>query len=84
MDVMTWDFSKLPDSELPGIEKMLKAKDIVGLIKVHDKYNLSPYPYCCSAPDGVLNWFQDYINKKRKSNAPVSINIGINRGSGKN
>lgn len=52
-----WDFSKLPESEHARVKALLSQNDIQGLVKIHDKYQLSEYSYCCSGIEGVRNWF---------------------------
>lgn len=52
-----WDFSKLPESEHANVKALLSQNDIQGLVKIHDKYQLSEYSYCCSGIEGVRNWF---------------------------
>ena len=52
-----WDFSKLPESEHENVKALLAKNDIQGLVKIHDRYKLSEYSYCCSGIEGVRNWF---------------------------
>lgn len=52
-----WDFSKLPESEHENVKRLLQSNDIQGLVRIHDKYGLSEYQYCCSGVEGVKNWF---------------------------
>ena len=58
-----WDFSKLPESEHERVKEMLSENNIQGLVRIHDKYQLSPHSYCCSGVEGVLNWFQWAIDE---------------------
>jgi hypothetical protein len=53
-----WDFSKLPESEHANVKALLSANDIQSLVKIHDRYGLSPHSYCCSGIEGVRNWFE--------------------------
>ena len=53
-----WDFSKLPESEHANVKELLLANDIQSLVKIHDRYGLSPHSYCCSGIEGVRNWFE--------------------------
>ena len=58
-----WDFSKLPESEFESVKSLLAANDIQALVKIHDRYQLSEYSYCCSGIEGVRNWFQWAVNQ---------------------
>lgn len=53
-----WDFSKLPESEHSNVKAALLANDIQSLVKIHDRYGLSPHSYCCSGIEGVKAWFE--------------------------
>lgn len=53
-----WDFSKLPESEHENVKAFLLANDIQSLVKIHDRYSLSPHSYCCSGVEGVKAWFE--------------------------
>lgn len=58
-----WDFSKLPESEHVNVKALLSANDIQSLVKIHDRYGLSPHSYCCSGIEGVKAWFEWAINQ---------------------
>ncbi len=52
-----WDFSKLPKDEHPSVLQHLSDGNVVELIRLHNKYKLSEYSYCCSGTEGVVRWF---------------------------
>lgn len=53
-----WDFSKLPESEHANVKALLLVNDIQSLVRIHDRYGLSPHSYCCSGIEGVKAWFE--------------------------
>ena len=56
IQIPMWDFSKLPNDEHAGAIAAFNANDIRHLLGLHDKYQLSPYNYCCEM-DGFLRWW---------------------------
>lgn len=42
-----WNFEKLPESEHPKVLELLGQCDEAGLTEIHNRYNLSPFDYCC-------------------------------------
>lgn len=51
-----WNFDKLPESEHAKVADLIRVGDWGKLAVIHDKYELSPYTYCCDA-EGLKNWF---------------------------
>ena len=60
MQGIAWDFGRLPVSEHRAVLDALQNGDVRALIAIHDKYELSPYNYCCSHA-GLLAWFEHGI-----------------------
>lgn len=56
MDI-DWNFSKIPASEYNNILKAYEYKNIDYLFKIHNKYKVSNYKYCCNVSEPMLNWF---------------------------
>lgn len=52
-----WDFSALPESEHARAVEAVEALDYGMLLELHDRYQLSPYNYCC-AKEALLVWFR--------------------------
>jgi len=42
-----WVFERLPRTEWDNMRKAFDDHDAVAMIRLHDKYVLSPYDYCC-------------------------------------
>lgn len=57
VEVATYDFSRLPQHEHGAAIKALERNDIRHILELHNKYELSPYNYCCEF-DGLQRWFQ--------------------------
>lgn len=57
ISVEQWDFSKLPESEHARVVELFKAGAWKELIDIHDRYNLSPYTYCCEI-EGLKAWYR--------------------------
>lgn len=55
--VQAWDFEKLPKSEHARVIDMVQAGQWKELIEVHDRYELSPYTYCCEI-EGLKKWYR--------------------------
>jgi hypothetical protein len=54
----TWNFENIPDIEKESIRALVSERNARELIKMHDKYKLSNYTYCCGdASKQVLAWF---------------------------
>lgn len=58
-----WRFNRLPKEEYNNVIEAIRLNDMLTLIKIHDKYNLSNNNYCCGSDDRVINWFKHAINK---------------------
>lgn len=57
----TWDFSKLPEEEYSTVIDHYNNARWVELAKIHDKYQLSCYDYCCCL-DGIRAYFKKAID----------------------
>lgn len=70
-----WDFTKLPDDVHQTVISLFNKGDWRELSRVHDRYGLSPYSYCCDET-GLKNYFEHGINtgkiktEKPKKNMP--------------
>jgi hypothetical protein len=66
-----WDFTKIPKQERKNFRDAYKNKDFTKLVLMHNKYDLSPYDYCCGDSDinAVFKWAKYGIDgwKNRKS-----------------
>lgn len=56
-----WDFTKIPDFEWESIIKAYDQKKYVELIRIHNRYQLSEYDYCCGDNRGLIKWFKKGI-----------------------
>lgn len=55
--VQAWDFEKLPPEEHARVIDLARAGQWKELVEVHDRYELSPYTYCCDI-DGLKAWYR--------------------------
>lgn len=60
---MAWDYSKLPDSKLEHVRRLVEQEDTKGLLIVHNNYKLSSYTYCCDTR-GVLLHFKKLLDER--------------------
>jgi len=56
-----WDFSKLPANEHERVAQLIHNETWRDLLHVHDKYQLSPYSYCCDL-EGFKKWWRYAID----------------------
>lgn len=63
---MTWDFSKLPESEYDRVALAVETANERELIRIHDEYKLSDFSYCCGQ-SGVYQWFLQFIQENEKN-----------------
>lgn len=70
-----WDFQRLPESEHDAAIKAVRSRDFDALRRLHDKYQLSPYSYCCNA-DGLLVWFNYAIESGKIKPSSASKDVG--------
>lgn len=57
----SWDFSRLPDSEIATVKELLQMNDVKGLMAIHNKYKLTNRTLCCDG-EGVVDNFMILIN----------------------
>lgn len=58
----SWDFTRLPESKIDDVKRLIKAKDKVGLAQIHNDYQLSSIGICCGSPlEEVLSKFEEYV-----------------------
>lgn len=55
-----WQFTKIPLEEWDNIIRFYKERKYVELIRIHNRYQLSEYDYCCG-DKGFMKWFKKGI-----------------------
>jgi hypothetical protein len=60
----SWDYNKLPDHEIPTVEKALEAFDLETLFNLYYDYKLGETKYCCPNPV-MFNFYNDLIEKRK-------------------
>lgn len=62
-----WNFTRLPEEEWQNFEKLYNERNFVELVKIHNKYRLSEYTYCCSAEiDYFFKWVEYGIRERNE------------------
>ncbi len=59
-----WDYHKLPDSEVPRVQKALDEADLLTLFDIYYDYKLGATKYCCPDPK-MFTFFLDLIDKRK-------------------
>jgi hypothetical protein len=64
---MEWNFSNIPESEHEKIHEHIKFREVDELIRIHDKYDVSAWIFCCGtdqeSKNDILILFQYAIDK---------------------
>ena len=56
---LEWDFSRLPISEHNLVLRLFREGQFSELIKLHNKYKLSKYEYCCEGQyEAIKKWIR--------------------------
>lgn len=74
LKIPMWNFSKLPAERHADAVRMTKNLDTDGLLRLHDKYKLSNFNYCCT--DGIIEYFQWAIEKGLVKDDPKLAQTG--------
>lgn len=51
-----WVFSRLPEKEWDNVKGYFEKRNELELIKIHNKYTLSTYEYCCKGI--IFKWIE--------------------------
>lgn len=73
--IAMWDFSKLPESEFETVIFAVQSNDVRTLVEIHNKYELSPYNYCCDL-SGLIRWFNWAIESGTIVASKTTIIVG--------
>lgn len=57
---VTWDYGKLPDSELLNVSRFITDCNVRGLISIHNQYKLSDQSFCCDNT-GIVQNFKEIL-----------------------
>lgn len=68
-----WNFAKLPENEHEGVLRAFSEEDWETLLDIHDKYELSPWSYCCGPWREAM---KNYYGKAIKNGKIKSSEVG--------